>query len=341
MLLPVGAADLDEWLSEPDAGVAGCLTRHGGPYLVLGAGGKIGLHLCRMLRRGLDAAGRTDRVIAVSRFSSLRVRDEFARGGVEVLAGDLCDPAVVRALPDAATIFFLAGVKFHTADQPAVLRRFNVEMPGLIAERFRAARIVAFSSGCVYPFVSPETGGASESTRIAPHGAYAESCVGREQVFQAASDRYGTAIALLRLNYAVEVRYGVLLDIALRVAHGQPVDVSTGYCNVIWQRDAVSHAIQSLDMAASPTVPLNITGAEILSVRELAQRFGELLGREVRWQGTEAPTAWLSDARQSHQRFGPPSTRVADMLAWVAAWVRQGGDTWDKPTGFERRDGRF
>ncbi len=341
LALPCAVAEVDDWLGEPDAGVISCLGRHRGPFVVLGAGGKLGLHLCVMLRRALAAGGRGDPVIAISRFRALRDREDFTRRGIGVLAGDLTDPAFVAALPEAPTVFFLAGVKFGTAAQPELLAAVNARMPRAIAERYRRARIVAFSSGCVYPFVPPEGGGATEETPPAPPGAYAQSCLERELAFADAAARWGTPVALIRLNYAVELRYGVLLDIAERIRRREPVDLATGYVNVIWQRDALAQAIQALDLAGSPAVPVNIAGAEVLSVRTLAQRFGELLGVPVQFQGSEAPTAWLSNSRRARSRFGEPPTSLEAMLAWVAAWLRQGGEVWGKPTGFERRDGNF
>lgn len=340
--LPCAPDKIDDFLSEPSPAVQETLSRHPGPMLVLGAGGKIGLHLCAMIRRAFDAAGRKDPVIAVSRFSTLRDRDEFENRGITTLACDLADEAALAKMPDAPTVFFLAGVKFGTSAASDLLRKMNVEMPRLVAARYAAARIVAFSTGCVYPFVRPETGGASERTPVdAAPSAYAASCIERERAFAEVSASRGTPVALIRLNYAVEFRYGLLLDIAQKVLEGRPVDVEMGHVNVIWQRDAVDHSIRALDIAASPAVPVNVTGREILSVRTLAQRFGELLGRPAIVTGTEAETAWLNDARWSHERFGAPRTTLDEMMNWTAAWLQGSGQTWGKPTGFERRDGRF
>ncbi len=340
--LPCAPEAVDDFLSLPSPAVLATLARHSGPVLVLGAGGKMGLHVSAMVQRSFELAGRRDQVLAVSRFSTLRDRAEFESRGITTVACDLADEKALAGLPEAPTVFFLAGVKFGTASDPEILRRMNVEMPRLVAERYRGSRIVAFSTGCVYPFVRPETGGASESTPVDANAApYAASCIERERAFAAVSASHGTPVALIRLNYAVEFRYGLLLDIAQKVLEGQPVDVGMGHVNVIWQSDAVAHSIQALDVAASPAVPVNVTGAAVLSVRELAQRFGELLGRRAVLTGTEAETAWLNDARWSHARFGAPRTSLDEMLRWTAAWVRGVGRTWGKPTGFERRDGRF
>jgi nucleoside-diphosphate-sugar epimerase len=340
--LPGRAGDIDEFLSRPTPALVEAAARWAGPFLVLGAGGKMGLHLAAMLQRALRAARRGERVIAVSRFAALRDRTEFEAQGIETLACDLSEPRAVQALPDAATVFFLAGAKFGTAADPALLRRMNVEMPLLVAERFRDARIVAFSTGCVYPFVPPAGGGATEFTSTDPFpGEYAASCLERERAFAGVSGSHGTPVALIRLNYSVEFRYGVLVDIASKVRRSEPIDVTTGYVNVIWQPDAIDLSLRALDLAATPAVPVNVTGPEILRVRDLAEEFGRLLGRPVILTGEEKDTAWLSDASWVHRRLGAPPTPVATMQRWIADWLEQGGDTWGKPTAFERRDGKF
>jgi len=339
--LPCGAEAVDEFLSRPVPVALSVLERMPGPVLVLGAGGKIGLHLSAMIRRGFTALGRKDRVVAVSRFSTLRGREDFAAFDVETIPCDLTDPQALARLPDAPTVFFLAGVKFGTADSPELLRRYNAEMPQLVADRFARSRIVAFSSGCVYPFMSAASGGATEATPPGPNGPYAASCLERETAFAEASRRQGTPVALIRLNYAVEFRYGVLVDIAEKVLRGAVIDLTTGYVNVIWQHDAVVHTIQALDVAGSPAAPLNVTGAAVLPVRELATRFGGLFGCPVRFSGAEADTAWLNNAACSHRLFGPPPTSLDRMMRWVAAWLLRRGATWKKSTGYDRRDGRF
>lgn len=340
--LPCEPRGVDDFLSRPSPGVGETLARHPGPVVVLGAGGKMGLHLSAMIRRSFDQAGRRDQVTAVSRFSTLRDRDEFEQRGIATIACDLAEADAVASLPEAPVVFFLAGVKFGTAAAADLLQRMNVEMPRMVAQRYRGSRIVAFSTGCVYPFVRPETGGANEDAPVdsAP-AAYAASCLARERAFADVAQLSKTPVALIRLNYSVEFRYGLLVDIAQKVMNGQPVDVTMGYVNVIWQTDAVEHSIRALDLAASPAVPVNITGAEILSVRTLAEKFGELFGRRAVFTGQEAETAWLNDARRSHHYFGPPRTSLDHMMQWIAAWLRKDGETWGKPTGFERRDGRY
>lgn len=339
--LPCPADRVDEFLGEPTPAGIAVLARTPGPVLVLGAGGKLGLHLSLMLHRALATLGRTGDLLAVSRFRTLHDTSDFDRHGIATRAADLCDPAALVALPEAPTVFFLAGVKFGTSSAPELLQRLNVDLPRLVAERFRRARIVAFSTGCVYPFVRPDTGGATEETPPAPVGDYAASCLAREVAFAEGSRRHGTKVALIRLNYSVEFRYGLLVDIAQKVLRGDPVDVTTGYVNVIWQRDALDHTLRALELAGSPAVPVNLTGPAILRVRDLAQRCGEIAGVPVTITGREADTAWLNNAAATHRLFGPPPTPVDTMLQWIVAWLRGGGETWGKPTGFEERSGKF
>jgi nucleoside-diphosphate-sugar epimerase len=339
--LPCPPAEIDDFISQPTPRAIEVIGRTKGPFMVLGAGGKIGLHLSIMLRRALEQVGRNDPVFAVSRFSTLRDQAAFEQRGIQTVPCDLSDDASLKTLPDAPTVFFLAGVKFGTATAPGLLHAINVEMPHRVAEKFDRSRIIAFSSGCVYPFVTPASGGAREDTPPSPVGDYAASCLAREHAFAEVAGKRGTPVALIRLNYSVEFRYGLLVDIAQKVLAGKPVDVTTGHVNVIWQTDAVAHTIQSLDIAASPAVAINVTGPETLSVRDLAHRFGAALARPVQISGVEADTAWLNNASHSHRLFGPPLTRVDQMIQWISAWLLQEGETWGKPTGFEKRDGRF
>jgi nucleoside-diphosphate-sugar epimerase len=302
----------------------------------------MGLHMAAMLRRALDAAGRRDvPVVAVSRFGSAEAREAFTRSGVETLAADLLDDGALAALPGFRTVYFLAGMKFGTSVQPDALKLYNEEVPARVARHFAGARIVAFSTGCVYPFVAPETGGSSEEDETAPAGDYAVSCRNRERAFASASDAHGTAVVLIRLNYAVEFRYGVLVDVAQRVLSGEPVDVTTGFVNVIWQRDAVDHILRSFELARSPAEVLNVAGLPVVAVRELARRFGVLFDREPVITGAEEPTAWLNNPGRAHRLYGAPSVGLDQAVAWTAAWLQSGGTTLGKPTKFERRDGKF
>ncbi|MDF2378583.1 MAG: NAD-dependent epimerase/dehydratase family protein, partial [Verrucomicrobiales bacterium] len=273
---PKSLSELDDRASEPDELVCNAVAKVNGPVVVAGAGGKMGFHLCRMLRRALDQNGQNTEVIAVSRFGNPSTREPFEEHGIQTLSADLTGQEGVDALPEAGAVFFLAGQKFGTGDSPEILRLFNEEMPAKVAERYAGTPIVALSTGCVYPFVSPESGGSREADRIGPNGDYALSCVGRENAFLAFSKVHQSPIALIRLNYSVDLRYGVLVDIASRVYRAEPVDVTMGYLNCLWQGDAIRYTILALDHAFPAPQPfvLNVTGAEILAVRDLAHRFG-------------------------------------------------------------------
>lgn len=338
---PATIEELDQQISTPDAAVLAALQSCPGDFAVLGAGGKTGLHVCQMLRRAMQELGRPDTVYAVSRFGSPEATTAFKRSGIKVHAADLSEPSVYPQLPPAPNVVFLAGVKFGTASSPDLLQRMNVTMPHLVADHYRYSRIVALSTGCVYPFSSPESGGSTEDTPPQPPGDYAQSCLGREQAFTNGSQQHQTPCVLVRLNYAVELRYGVLVDIAQRVFAGQPVNVETGYVNVIWQGDAIRQIIRCLPLATAPPLILNITGSETLSVRTLAERFGRVFGRPAIIEGTEAPTAWLSNNRRAAERFGEPPTDIDTMIDWIAQWIAQGGPSLNKPTHFENRSGAF
>lgn len=343
ILCPQSVEELDQLASEPDRGVVEALDRCEGDLLVAGAGGKMGFHLALMLRRALDVLGSPRRVVAVSRFGEAAARVPFEAAGIETLSADLSDPLAVAGLPDAGVVFFLAGKKFGTAASPGELRRFNEEMPALVAERFADAKIVALSTGCVYPFVPAKSGGSREDDETGPVGDYALSCLGRERAFMEASGRHGTPLSLIRLNYSVDLRYGVLVDLAVKILAGEPVDVTMGWFNCIWQGDAVAHAVRALDLAAPAprACILNVTGPRILSVREVAESLGEKLNLVVEFVGTEAPTAWLSNASRSHRLFGPPSVSEERLVNWVAEWVGHGRPLLGKPTHFEVRDGKY
>lgn len=334
--------DLEDELSLPTEGVLETLRRVDGDVMVLGAGGKMGPTLARMVRRGMDLLGQTNRrVIAVSRFSSVRDAEELTRHGVEVVRCDLLDRAAVAALPDVPNVIFMAGQKFGTSDAPELTWVMNTLVPAVVAERYAGSRMVVFSTGCVYPLASVAGGGSREGDALGPPGDYANSCVGRERVCAHFSKVNGTPMLLYRLSYAIDLRYGVLMDVAQKVWRGEPVDVTMGYANVIWQGDANARAIQCLERVASPAVALNVTGLERVSIRELARAFGQRLGRTVEITGQEAEAAWLFDASLSYEWFGPPRVTLEEMLEATAAWVLAGGGTLGKPTHFEVRDGAF
>lgn len=334
-------AELDEALSRPTVGVIETLRAVPGDIIVLGAGGKMGPTLSRMLRRACEQVGDSRRVYAVSRFSSTDVATELRHCGVIPIACDLTDRDAVSRLPDVPNIIFMTGQKFGTSDQPELTWVMNTLVPAIVAERFAASRFVVFSTGCVYPFVPVDGGGSVESDALDPPGEYANSCVGRERIFTHFSRRNGTPMLLFRLNYAINLRYGVLLDVAQKVYLGQPVDLTMGYVNVIWQGDANARAIQCLAFTQSPPAILNVTGHERISIRELALQFGGLFGREPILMRHEAPTALLSDALRSFDLFGKVTVSLDQMITATAQWVRQGGRVLGKPTHFETRDGNY
>lgn len=328
-------------MTRPPTEVVASLSQCDGDFLVLGAGGKMGFHVCRMLQRALLAAGRAPDITVVSRFSKAAAREVFQQHGLPTIAADLSLAEQVKPLPHAANVIYLAGAKFGTTDNPDLLERMNVSMPQLVARHYRDSRIVALSTGCVYSFVDVQSAGANEASPTDPPGDYARSCLGREQAFAAASAEYATPLALVRLNYSIDLRYGVLVDLAQQIVAGQPVDVSTGQVNVIWQADAVAQILRCLPHAASPPLVINVTGTDVLSVRDLAQRLADRLQRPVTFCGRQSATAWLSDSSLACRMFGPPSVSAEQMIKWTAEWISQGGPTLDKPTRFENRDGNY
>ncbi len=339
--LPCPPAEVDLFLSDPPVAVIAAVRRMPGDFMVLGAGGKMGLHLCLMLRRALDSSRDTRRVLAVSRFGQPGARREFESRGIVTVPCDLCDPAQLAALDDVPNIIFMAGAKFGTADRPEFLKQMNEEMPRMVAARFASSAITAFSTGCVYSFQPADSPGSTEQAETHPVGDYAKSCLGRELAFRRGAEENGTRLALIRLNYSVEFRYGVPVDLARKILAGQPIDLSMGYVNLIWQRDAVAHAVLAHEHASPDCFVINVTGPGTLRVRDIATTLGRHLGREPILTGTEQPTAWLNDASLSHRLFGPPEMPLASMLEWIAAWQAASLPSLDKATGFERRDGNF
>jgi len=339
--LPQNNQDADAFLSEPSNELVNSLQQIDGPIMVLGAGGKMGLHICKMIQRCGELSGQSIELTAVSRFTSLRGREEFENAGIRTLPCELDDEAALAQLPDAPNIIFMAGAKFGTNDQPDLLRRMNIELPQKVAARFAGARTLVFSTGCVYSMVSPSTGGSREDSPTNPPGAYAQSCVERENAFIQAAREHGSQVCLIRLNYSTEFRYGVLVDICQKILNDEPVPLEMGWVNVIWQRDAVDQILRAFSVADTNARPLNIAGPEICSVRELAKRLGTILDRPVSFSGSEGDVAWLNNASESHKLFGQPPTSVETMLQWTAAWALQGLQTFNKPTGFEKSDGKF
>lgn len=330
-------AQLEELLSRPDAATARELASLDGDLLVLGVGGKIGPSLARMAKRA--APGK--RVLGVARFSEPGVQEALEAAGVETIRCDLLDRAALGRLPKTRNVVFMAGYKFGSSGNQGLTWAMNTFLSGLAAEAFRESRIVAFSTGCVYPFVRVESMGADEEVAPDAPGEYAQSCVGRERLFEHFSRVHGTPGRLLRLNYAIDLRYGVLHDIALALHAGKPIDLGTSHVNVIWQGDANRYALRALGRTTVPTSPLNVSGPETLSVRWLATELARRMGVEARFTGESAPTAWLSNSARAFALFGYPSVPLARMLDWVADWVRRDMPRLAKPTKFQNRDGRY
>jgi nucleoside-diphosphate-sugar epimerase len=331
-------AELEEFLARPSEAACRELGALAGDFLVLGAGGKIGPTLCRLLK---TASGGRKAVTAVSRFGDGAARERLEAEGVRTVAADLLDPDAYAGLPRAENVWFLAGMKFGAGRDEPLTWAMNVYLPALVARHYAGSRLVIFSTGNVYPFTPPGSGGAREDTPPEPVGDYAQSCLGRERIFQYFSARQHTPAVIVRLNYANECRYGIIVDLTRRILAGEPVDLEMGWVNLIWQGDAADTIARAVSLAASPAVFLNVAGPETVPVRALAREIGRRLGRKVRFRGREAKTALLADARRSLAAFGQPRVSLAQMTGWIVDWVAAGRPLLDKPTKFQVRDGRF
>jgi nucleoside-diphosphate-sugar epimerase len=326
---------------KPSAALVSDLAQLEGDILILGAGGKIGPSIARLTRQALDLAGKTNRVIGVSRFSEAGLQQALNRDGIETIAADILDDAQLQALPLAPNVLYLAGTKFGTKNNEPYTWAMNAYLPGRVAEKYKASRIVVYSTGNVYPYTRIGSGGATEETKPEPVGEYGQSCLGRERVFQHFSSVYKTPLVLYRLNYAIDFRYGVLLEVAKSVLADRAVDLSTGYVNVIWQSDANEMAIRSLLHCDSPSKILNITGPETVSVRWLAAEFGKLFNKVPTFVNEEQSTALLSNAAESFKLFGYPTVSLKEMIEITANWLLEGGEIINKPTHFQERDGQY
>jgi nucleoside-diphosphate-sugar epimerase len=330
-------AALDELLCRPSQALIDDLRKVDGDIMILGVAGKMGPTLAGLAK----AAVPERRVIGVARFSDPAVKDWLQAHGVETVNCDLLDEAAIQALPKAPNIVFMAGRKFGAEGDLSLTWAMNSHVPALVAQAFAASRIVAFSTGCVYPFVPVDGKGSDEDMAPNPPGEYAQSCVGRERMFEYFSKKHSTPGRLFRLNYAIDMRYGVLHDIASKVLQGKPIDVSLGHVNFIWQGDASSQALRCLAHCDTPTSPINVSGHEILAVRDLAAKFGQRFGRAAVIVGKEEPTAWLTNTSQAVRLFGLPIVDTEQLISWTADWVSRSMPSLGKPTKYEVRDGRY
>jgi nucleoside-diphosphate-sugar epimerase len=332
---------LDELLTTPSAALVGFIKTVSSPLLILGAGGKMGPTLAVLARRAAEAAKHPLDVIAVSRFSDERSRQWLETRGVKTVSCDLLDEKAVATLPDAPNLVYLVGLKFGTAQNPGATWAMNTLVPARVVERYPRSRIVALSTGNVYPMSEVSRGGSRETDALTPLGEYANAAVGRERIFQFCSSRHGTLVTVLRLFYALELRYGVLADIARMVHTGQPIPLANGSFNCIWQGDANEMVLRALGLCTSPPAVFNLCRPEIFSVREAATRLGERLARAPIFERTEAATALLGNAGKITKVMGKPAIPLETMVRWVAEWVKRGGRSLGKPTHFEVRDGNY
>ena len=331
---------LDDALTCPRPELVSFVKTLTGPLLILGAGGKMGPTLAVLAKRAAQEAQHPLAVIAASRFSDAAARDWLEERGVKTIAADALQRTDLAALPDADNVVYLVGQKFGTSENPSRTWIINTLPPALAAERYRGARIVALSTANVYPLVPVTGGGSQEEDPLTPLGEYANAAVARERVFEYFSQQYGTHVALLRLSYALDLRYGVIADIAGKVLRGEPIPLASGHFNAIWQGDANELILRSLDLAASPVAAFNLSGP-MLAVRDISEQLGHLLGRQPMFEGNELETALVCNVSKLNRLLGPPATPLELVLKWTADWVKHGGRSLAKPTHFETRDGRY
>ncbi|MGF1925401.1 MAG: NAD-dependent epimerase/dehydratase family protein [Bacteroidia bacterium] len=332
---------LEQELTRPSAALIADIKKIDGDIIMLGIGGKMGPSMGKLAVDAIKAAGLRKRVIGVSRFSDQKARAELATNGIETIACDLLDDEQLQALPEVKNVIYLAGNKFGTTGKEGFTWAMNAYLPGRVAEKYRKSNIVAFSSGNVLPFVPVTSGGVSEETTPEPIGEYAQSCLGRERIFEYFAKQNHTPTLIYRLNYAVDFRYGVLMEIAKAVLNEQEIDLTTENVNVIWQADANEIAIRSLLHCQAPAKILNVTGPEILSIKWIAQQFGEAFNKAPKFVNQAAGNALLNNASECHRLFGYPKTTIREMIAITATWIAQGGEEFGKATHFQERGGKF
>jgi nucleoside-diphosphate-sugar epimerase len=332
---------LDEMISRPGKEVIEMFSRIDGDIIFLGVSGKTGPYLARMAKRACDEAGVRKRIAGVARFETPGQKESIEKYGIETIPGNLLDREFLTRLPNVKNVFFLAGMKFGSVGNLPLTWAVNSYLPAMVAEYFQNSRIVAFSTGCVYPLVAINSGGSVEADTPVAIGEYAQSCLGRERMFEYGSNRYKTPVTLIRLNYSVEMRYGVLVDIATKVLNNQPVDLAMGFFNVIWQGDMNYFVLRSLEYAQSPARILNITGPETLSVKKVANEFGRLSGIKPVFINAESDTALLSNSTEAYRLFGRPEVPASNIIKWIYEWLKGGRRVLGKPTHFEVRDGKY
>jgi nucleoside-diphosphate-sugar epimerase len=337
----VSISHLAERLTKPNDADLAFMRELKGDIIILGAGGKIGPSLAAFIRRAADETGVAIQVTAVSRFGSNASRHELEAMRVNTISADLLNPNDVSRLPECENVLYLAGRKFGSSGRPDLTWAMNALAPGLVADQYRKSRIVVFSTGNIYGMRSTALGGSKEQDTPAPVGEYAQSCLARERLFEYYSNEYGTRCLLFRLNYAVDLRYGVLVDIAQRVHAGQPVDLRVNEFNVIWQGDSNSYALRALDLCSSPPRTLNVTGERILYVAQVAREFAKRFRKECHFDGQPCGSALLSDASQCFSLLGKPVIPESTLMDWVADWILAGGESLNKPTHFEVVDGSY
>jgi nucleoside-diphosphate-sugar epimerase len=334
-------AELEAKLAEPSEALIRELAKVKGDIVLLGVGGKMGPSLARLATNAIREGDLGKRVIGVSRFTNAEARRELEEAGVETISCELLDDEALKGLPNVENVIYMAGNKFGTTGNEHFTWAMNAYLPGRVAEKFKDSRIVVFSSGNIYPFLGIGSGGASEDMAPEPIGEYAQSCLGRERIFEYHSHKNQTPMLMYRLNYAIDMRYGVLLELARAINEGRSINLSMGFANVIWQGDANAMALRCLTQCTNPPSIMNITGPETLSIRWAANEFAKRIGKDAIFEGVESDTALMNNASKSHQLFGYPTVSLLQMIDWTAEWVKHGGSTWNKPTHFQERKGKF